>query len=69
MNYRLKDLDARLDPARFVRLSRRALANLDLIQKIRMMPGGNHVAILTTGQTLQISRVQLRIRRRRFLRL
>jgi two-component system, LytTR family, response regulator len=69
MNYRLKDLEARLDPARFVRLSRGTLANIDLIQKIGIMPGGNHLAILTTGQELQISRVQSRILRRRFLRL
>ena len=69
INYRLKDLEARLDPARFVRLGRGTLANVDLITKISVMPGGTHLAILSTGQKLQISRLQSRILRERFLTL
>jgi two-component system LytT family response regulator len=69
INYRLKDLEARLDPARFVRLARGTLANVDLITKISVMPGGTHLAILSTGQKLQISRLQSRILRERFLTL
>jgi two-component system, LytTR family, response regulator len=67
--YRLKDLEARLDPARFLRLGRGALANIDLIVKVSLMPGGTHVAILSTGQKLQVSRLQSRVLRERFLRL
>jgi two-component system LytT family response regulator len=69
INYRLKDLEARLDPARFVRLGRGTLANLDLIAKVSVMPGGTHLAILTNGQKLQVSRLQSRILRERLLKL
>ncbi|PYR62062.1 MAG: DNA-binding response regulator [Acidobacteria bacterium] len=69
ITYRLKDLEARLDPARFIRLGRGTLANVDLITKVSVMPGGTHVAILTNGQKLQVSRLQSRILRERLLRL
>jgi two-component system LytT family response regulator len=67
--YRLKDLEQRLDPARFIRLGRGTLANIDLISKVGVMPGGTHVAILNNGQKLQVSRLQSRVLRERFLRL
>ncbi len=69
ITYRLKDLEARLDPARFVRLGRGTLANIDLITKVNVMPGGTHVALLSNGQKLQVSRLQSRILRERFFRL
>jgi two-component system LytT family response regulator len=69
ITYRLKDLEARLDPARFVRLGRGTLANVDLIAKVTMMPGGTHVAALTNGQKLPVSRLQSRALRDRFLKL
>src|SRR5438874_2271964 len=34
ISYRLKDLEARLDPARFLRLGRGALANVDMIANV-----------------------------------
>ena len=69
ITYRLKDLETRLDPARFIRLGRGTLANIDLITKVNVMPGGTHVAVLSTGHKLQVSRLQSRIIRERFLRL
>lgn len=69
ITYRLKDLERRLDPARFTRLGRGTLANVDLITKVSVMPGGTHVAILSNGQKLQVSRLQSRILRERFLKL
>jgi two-component system LytT family response regulator len=69
ITYRLKDLEARLDPTRFIRLGRGTLANIDLIVKVNVMPGGTHVALLTNGQKLQVSRLQSRIIRERLLRL
>lgn len=69
LNHRLKDLEARLDPARFIRLGRGTLANVDLIAKVGVMPGGSHVAVLTTGQRLPVSRIQSRALRDRFLKL
>jgi two-component system LytT family response regulator len=69
ISYRLKDLEQRLDPGRFIRLGRGTLANVDLITKVSMMPGGTHVATLSNGQKLQVSRLQSRILRQRFLKL
>ena len=58
ITYRLKDLEPRLDSARFVRLGRGTLANLDAVAKVNVMPGATHLAVLTNGQKLQISRIQ-----------
>ena len=69
ITYRLKDLEARLDPSRFIRLGRGTLANIDVIVKVNVMPGGTHVALLSNGQKLQVSRLQSRIIRERLLRL
>lgn len=69
ISYRLKDLDRRLDPARFIRLGRGTLANVDVITKISVMPGGTHVAVLSNGQKLPISRLQSRVLRDRLLKL
>jgi len=69
ITYRLKDLEMRLDPARFIRLGRGTLANIDLIAKVSVMPGGTHVALLSNGQKLQVSRLQSRLIRERLLRL
>jgi two-component system LytT family response regulator len=69
INHRLKDLELRLDPAQFIRLSRGTLANVDLITKVSVMPGGTHVAVLSTGHELPVSRLQSRILRDRFLKL
>ena len=69
INHRLKDLEARLDPAKFIRLGRGTLANVDLITKVGMMPGGGHVAVLTNGQKLTVSRIQSRTIRERLLKL
>ncbi len=69
ITYRLKDLESRLDPARFVRLGRGTLANVELITKVSIMPGGTHVAVLSNGQKLQVSRLQSRVLRERLLKL
>ena len=69
ITYRLKDLEQRLDPARFIRLGRGTLANIDLIAKVGLMPGGTHEATLSNGQKLQVSRIQSRNLRQRFLKL
>jgi two-component system LytT family response regulator len=69
INYRLKDLEQRLDPARFIRLGRGIVANVDLIARVSVMPGGTHLAILHTGQELPVSRLQSRLIRDRLLKL
>lgn len=69
ITYRLKDLEARLDPVRFVRLSRGALANADLIQRISPMPGGTFTVTLRNGLQLSVSRLRARALREGLLRL
>ena len=69
ISHRLHALEARLDPRRFVRLSRGTLAALDHIQKAQGMPGGTYQVQMTNGQTLQVSRIQSRLLRDTLLRL
>ncbi|MDQ3321830.1 MAG: LytTR family transcriptional regulator [Acidobacteriota bacterium] len=69
MNYRLKDLEARLDGAKFVRLSRGILVNLEMIQKISPMPGGLYDVLLKNNQKLSSSRLQSRLFRTQYLKL
>jgi two-component system LytT family response regulator len=69
MMYRLKDLEARLNPLEFLRLSRSAIANLALIERVSPMPGGTYIVTLTTGQRLAVSRLRARTLREQLLRL
>lgn len=69
ITYRLKDLEARLDPERFIRLGRGVLANVDCIQRVTPMPGGMHLVSLSNGQELHVSRIQSRALRERLLRM
>ena len=63
INYRLKELESRLDPARFARLSRGTLVNIEMISRVSPMPGGTFVVTLNNGQKLQASRLQSRVLR------
>jgi two-component system LytT family response regulator len=67
--HRLHLLEARLDPRRFVRLSRGTLANVDLITRVSPMPGGTYTAILSNGLQLPVSRIQSRVLRETLLKL
>lgn len=69
ITYRLKDLEARLDPARFVRVERGALVNIDAIARVSPLPGGVYLLSLTNGQELRASRLQSRVLRDQLLRL
>jgi two-component system LytT family response regulator len=68
ITYRLKDLEPRLDPAHFVRVSRGTLLNLAMIQKITPMTGGTYVAVLHTGAQHQVSRIRGRVLREQLMR-
>jgi two-component system LytT family response regulator len=67
--YRLKDLEARLDPAQFIRLSRGTLANVGMIAKVTHMPGGTYQLTMTNGQRLHTSRYHSRALKERLLKL
>jgi two-component system LytT family response regulator len=69
ISHRLHALEARLDPRRFVRLSRGTLASLDQIKKVSPLPGGTYQVQMANGETLQVSRIQSRLLRETLLRL
>jgi two-component system, LytTR family, response regulator len=69
INFRLKDIEARLDAKRFVRLSRSAIVNLEMITRIAPMPGGTYLVSLANGQEISSSRLQSRILREKLLRI
>jgi DNA-binding LytR/AlgR family response regulator len=69
ISHRLHALESRLDPKKFVRLSRGTLAALDQIRKAWPMAGGTYQVQLANGQTLQVSRIQSRLLRETLLRL
>ena len=67
ISYRLKDLEARLDPSQFIRLSRGALARLEFISRVTTMPGGTYVVTLKNDQRLAVSRIQSGILREQLI--
>jgi DNA-binding LytR/AlgR family response regulator len=69
INYRLKELEARLDPNNFVRLSRGTLANIELIRRVNPLPGGTYVVTMSNDEQLQVSRIQSRLLRDGLLHL
>lgn len=69
INFRLKDLEARFEPNKFIRLSRGALVNLGMIERINPIPGGTYQIILQNGQEINSSRLQSKILRERLLKL
>lgn len=60
VNVRLKDLEARLDPARFLRISRSAICNGELIVRVSTLPGGLLQLTLANGFRLTASRIRSR---------
>ena len=69
INFRLKDLETRLDEKLFVRLSRGALANLEMIERVSPMPGGTYLISMKNGQEIASSRLQSKILRAKLLKL
>jgi two-component system LytT family response regulator len=69
ITHRLKELETRLDPAQFVRVSRGTLLSLAMIQKITPMPGGTYVAVMQNGSQHQVSRIRGRVLRDSLLKL
>lgn len=69
ISYRLHALESRLDPRRFVRLSRGAVVAVDAIERFSPLPGGTYQVRLNNGQSVVASRIQSRILRDTLLRI
>lgn len=60
MDPTLNELEERLDPARFFRVSRAALINLNAVGEVFPLPGGSGEVLLKNGQRLEVSRRRFR---------
>ena len=69
INFRLKDIEPKLPEDKFIRLSRGALANIEMFAKVSPMPGGTYQVKLKNGQEISSSRLQSRVLRERLLKL
>jgi two-component system LytT family response regulator len=55
---RMSALEARLDPARFVRIHRSAMVQVDRVESVQRRPGGEATVRLRGGQELPVSRTR-----------
>ncbi len=69
INFRLKDIESRLDNRAFLRISRGAIVNLEHVEAFLPLPGGTYSVLLTTGQELASSRLQSKVIRNRLLKM
>lgn len=54
----MSDMERKLDPARFMRIHRSTIVNLQRIREVQPWFHGHHRVILTNGQELKLSRYQ-----------
>jgi DNA-binding LytR/AlgR family response regulator len=60
MDPTLNELEQRLAPDRFCRISRSALINLAAVAEVHPLPGGSGEVLLKNGQRLEVSRRRFR---------
>jgi len=60
MDPTLNELEQRLAPDRFCRISRAALINLAAVSEVHPLPGGSGEVLLKNGQRLEVSRRRFR---------
>jgi two-component system LytT family response regulator len=54
----MQRLEERLDPARFFRVHRSGIVNLDRVREMQPTPQGDHVLVLTDGSRVRLSRAR-----------
>jgi len=52
----LRELEARLDPKRFVRIHRSAIVQVDRIRRLQSLPSGDATVLLKDGTVLRVAR-------------
>ncbi|HJS24677.1 MAG TPA: LytTR family DNA-binding domain-containing protein [Pyrinomonadaceae bacterium] len=55
---KMNDLEGRLDPARFVRIHRSIIVNLDRIKEMHPHFNGDYIVVLDNGRQLRLSRTR-----------
>ena len=53
---KMKTLEARLNPAQFIRIHRSTIVNLDCVKEMRPRPKGEYTVLLRSGTQLTLSR-------------
>jgi two-component system, LytTR family, response regulator len=56
MDPTLNELEQRLDPVRFFRISRAAIINMNAVAEVVPLPGGSGEVLIKNGQRLEVSR-------------
>ena len=56
MDPTLNQLETRLDPSRFFRISRSGIVNLNAVEQVMPLPGGGGEVLLKNGTRLEVSR-------------
>ena len=54
----MQRLEEKLDPARFFRVHRSGIVNLDRVREMQPTPQGDHVLVLTDGSRVRLSRAR-----------
>jgi two-component system LytT family response regulator len=54
----MQDLEQRLDPAKFVRIHRSVIVNLDRIKEMHPHFNGDYIVVLDDGRQLRLSRTR-----------
>src|SRR6185503_12127267 len=52
----MRDMEAQLDPQKFVRIHRSTIVNLDRVKELRTLLGGEYAVVLADGTELKCSR-------------
>jgi len=60
MDPTLNELEQRLSPERFFRISRAAMINVNAVKEVVPLPGGSGEVVLRNGQTLEVARRRFR---------
>ena len=55
---KMQDLEAQLDPEKFVRIHRSAIVNLDRIKEMHPHFNGDYIVVLEDGSQLKLSRTR-----------
>jgi two-component system LytT family response regulator len=55
---KMHDLEGRLDPAKFVRIHRSVIVNLDRIKEMQPHFNGDYIVVLVDGRQLRLSRTR-----------
>ena len=54
----MNDMEAKLDPDKFMRIHRSTIVNLQRIREVQPWFHGHHRVVMTNGQELKLSRYQ-----------